>query len=48
MVSTKKKFTVLHNSSVVVDDLYNNDLAITNTGVVSEEGTNSNMNAVDF
>ena len=47
MVSTKKSFTLLHNSSVVTDDLYDNGLAITDTGVVSEEDTNSNLNAVD-
>ena len=33
--------------NVVVDDFYDNDLAITDTGVVSEEKANSNLNTVD-
>ena len=40
---------VSSNLNVVADDIYNDDLAITNTGVNLEEGANSNSNwiAVD-
>ena len=32
---------------IVADDLYDNNLAIIDTGVVSEDNDNSNLNALD-